>query len=741
MLLQVGYYSQLVYAHRSLRALLWTVKSHQTPTVSLDYLRNIDCTVLSISLAPTPSSVSTILTVTLAANGDLNNSTIWENGTQPSGPCIVIVPANLTLTIGVIPANVTLVSLIIRGTVTLVPAVNSTQYVFGSSINILIQSTGSLQSQPMINKLYLLSDSIVTLLSGGQLVGANMTVYSYFSLYPPNRFVESYALTSSLMGPFTIGVMADGTIETYSTLMFFVRQSGSFTSSQTWVGNRGPTRELCATMDNCEITVPRGRSLITAPLLGVLNISISRILISRGASLQLGSASRSGGFRFTSIVTLRIRGTFEYVGADDAGIFLPIGSRFWFFGNVPFQTARPINLTFYTPMNDSNMQRFTLPVGFNSSIFISAASNGSLITTSSGNVSLTFRLFTMIELAHLFVAPDAAFSLNFTSFKAIASGSFDNASIWNKNVVPSGACGIYIPPNMTVTINSPNISANVVSFEIEGTLIIASTGRIGFAFMFPVDIYVSLSGRLIDRTEVNRIFIPTGSAIQFADNATFQVSFTRLFSFTASVGIRVPLGNLLLTSNVLAMNTFAFEMSGAVRSYPFLAYVTRMTGSLTSVGTWLGWYAPFKEYCLSSGACSIVVSSGVSLSTASLLGTIDFPINRVYVAPGGVWRFDAQRSSGPYQFNFPVNFQVAGGLEYFSASNDSIIMPVGSQVSLFTDATFLSNKIVTLSGRGPGVNGAVVPVLNFPIGNVSQTFINFTATDALISNTSGETVL
>ena len=101
---------------------------------------------------------------------------------------------------------------------------------FHFAINVLIGSGGSFQDQTDNNRIYCRPDTLFTFLDGGLFTGLDTIVFTYTGTSPSVGVGNSFTFGSSFSGPFTFGILLDGSIQNYNSIMCVVRSSGSFTN-------------------------------------------------------------------------------------------------------------------------------------------------------------------------------------------------------------------------------------------------------------------------------------------------------------------------------------------------------------------------------------------------------------------------------------------------------------------------------------------------------------------------------
>jgi hypothetical protein len=243
----------------------------------------------------------------------------------PSGRCSITIAASVVVTFTGATLEIDLQTLTIDGTFTIV-STGKVGFTFTSAVNVIVRKGASLKDLTDNNQINCLAGSAFTFNAGGSFTGSSTKVFVYKSAPASGSLGASFTFGSSLSGPFTFGILLDGSIQTFGRVTFIARQTGSFSVDSTWLGGVAPTSDTCSSED-CGLFVAPGASLSTETLGGSLSIKFSVITITLSATLQLGAAGLSAGFRFRSRVLIMCSGTLQDVTGGAGGIFLTSGSN------------------------------------------------------------------------------------------------------------------------------------------------------------------------------------------------------------------------------------------------------------------------------------------------------------------------------------------------------------------------------------------------------------------------------
>ncbi len=256
-------------------------------------------------------------------------------------------------------------------------------FTFQFAINIIVQAGGTFQDQTTAHQLFFLAGSLCTFYPGASFIGSSTVVYTYQSLPATGSLGANYKFGSSFSGPFTFGILLDGSIQTFAKVTFIAAISGSFTETNTWLGGIVPNESICSLVGGCGLYISSGCVLSTASLNGQLNINFNLITISSGGTFELGAADCLCGFRFQFEFRFDIYGILKYLPLNTDGIFLPIGSAFNFYAGASFASSSSITLTTYdTATNVIVGAGISISSSFSGPYFALISENGDIVTNS-----------------------------------------------------------------------------------------------------------------------------------------------------------------------------------------------------------------------------------------------------------------------------------------------------------------------------------------------------------------------
>ena len=275
---------------------------------------------------------------------------------MPNGQCSVVISAGFTVTFTGAVLTINIPLLTIEGTF-IVTSSGSVGFAFGFSINILIRAGGTFQDQTDNNQLCFQTDTVVTFLPGAIFVGSSTQVFTCSGSPPTVGVGVSIDFGSSIVGPFTFGILVDGTTRTFQSVMCIVRRSGEFTVGLTWLGGIAPTPDFCAGVGGCDIFIFTGFILSTGSLSGNFNIQINFLFIIEGATLELGTTSLTTGFWFRFSITIECYGTLiSYVN----GIYMVGNSTLNFYAGGRFTSTLYVYLYVYNVITLEIIGQFEL---------------------------------------------------------------------------------------------------------------------------------------------------------------------------------------------------------------------------------------------------------------------------------------------------------------------------------------------------------------------------------------------
>ncbi|CAF4971696.1 unnamed protein product, partial [Rotaria socialis] len=318
----------------------------------------------------------------------------------------------------------------------------------------------------------------------------------------------SFTVTSA-SGPFTCGMLADGSIQTYNSVTAIAVMSGDFTAAGTFLGGFAPSADICS--GGCGIQVIGGVTLSTAGLHGVLNFEITSITVAIGATFQLGTPGATTGFKFQFSIKLSILGDMSFVGSGGF-IMLPPGSEFNIAAGGGFSSSISVSIQIFNPLTG-------LAIGPLQTL-------GTLI--SGGTFTLT------VSASGSVATGGTAGGLGSITFLANGSGDLTDATVWSGGVAPSGTFSISIPAGITITISGATLSLKMGRCDVSGTLALGS-GSDTFTFTSPPTIIVRRGGILLDQTTKKVIRFPFNSIIAILSGGGFGAIGTVLQIFQGGV--------------------------------------------------------------------------------------------------------------------------------------------------------------------------------------------------------------
>ena len=347
---------------------------------------------LAPSVTDSTTTTTTAITTTTTAkptvfqavqSGSFSDSATWLGGIVPSGRCSITISASVVVTFTGATLDIDLQTLSIDGTFTIVSTGN-VGFTFTSAVKVVVSKGASLKDQTDNHQIYCLAGSAFTFKAGGSFTGSSTKVSVYKSVPASGSLGASFSFGSSLSGPFTFGVLLDGSIKTFGRVAFIADQTGSFSDDSTWLGGAAPTSDVCSSED-CELFTAPGVSLSTEKLGGSLSIKFSVITISASATLKLGALGLSAGFRFRSRVLISCFGTLQDVTGSAGGIFLTAGSNLNIESGGKFTNDVPTFLYVFNPDTDATIgSGLALSVSVSGPYFASVSLAGDIsISTSS----------------------------------------------------------------------------------------------------------------------------------------------------------------------------------------------------------------------------------------------------------------------------------------------------------------------------------------------------------------------
>lgn len=280
-------------------------------------------------------------------------------------------------------------------------------------------------------------------------------------------------------------------------------------------------------------------------------------------------------------------------------------------------------------------------------------------------------------------------------FIAVQSGFFAAESTWSEGIVPYGDCSIVISAGVVVTLAKDLLDLNVSKCEVYGSLILGSSIIEKFTFRNPPNIIVYRGGTLEDQTILHQINAPEATIIVIHPDATFIGTETVLTSITVSNGNVETGAQLTLGSTFKGPFTCGVLPGNKIKSFKKVTYIVTRSGSFTTGSTYLGNTAPLASICALVESCLLSITEGYTLSTEDLNGALDIHFNEIIVEKTATLQLGTKGSKGGFKFRFPTVINCFGTVLEFTGEAGGIFVVGGSDINIFTDATF-SSAVATI---------------------------------------------
>ena len=310
---------------------------------------------LTIAILSTTSPILIFPKVTFIAtvSGSIISGSTYLGGIAPTtdintavGGCGLYIASGCTLTtVGIsnqLTININVITVASGGQCALGTSDVNTGFTFNFPISFIVQTGGLIQDQTPLHQIYCPHGSAFTFYSGQAFIGANTYIYTYTTLPATASLGTSYIFGSSVSGPFTFGILLDGTTQQFNQITFIAATSGSILSAGTYLNGIAPTISICS--GGCGLYVASGCTLTTGDLGGTLNINFNVITIIFGAIFQLNTVVVSG-FTFTYALVINNYGILQDMGGNNGGIFVAAGSSINIFAGGSFTSV--VSATLY----------------------------------------------------------------------------------------------------------------------------------------------------------------------------------------------------------------------------------------------------------------------------------------------------------------------------------------------------------------------------------------------------------
>jgi len=598
-------------------------------------------------------------------SGSFFDVATWIGGVIPTDDSLVIIPSNIEVTIAESSLNISVSQIRIYGVLTIGNAVAG-GFTFSSSINIFVGDSGTFRDQTLDKRIYFQIDSILTFATDSIFIGSNTQVSSL----PSNN---NFTLGSVISSAFTVGFLGNGSIATFPSVMCIVRQSGSLTSKDSWLGLVAPDTTFCTSVGNCDVYIPTSFTLSTDTLNGDVNIPFNDFVVSSGATLQLGSSSLTTGFRFKLPINLAIYGKLQNMATGGGNIYIPFNSQFYFYGSANFETPALTALQVFNPSTNQNV---------GSGFILTNTTSGPLLiqVSSTGIVSIDGGSNTTTGVTQAVV------------YTTVQSGDLTDPETWSTGTALSDNSIIIITAGTTVTYDAASFNFYLRSILIYGTLSITSANPAGFTFNYPVNIMVASTGRLeATNSGASRINLVVGSVITFASGATYAGADASVYAYSTNVSQAVNVSTITLSTTLAGPFTKEILIDLTARSFPRVTYIVRQSGLFLDYTTWPGLLRPTSTLCPASQGCGLFVGAGLTLSTADLNGTATINFAKITVEANAVLKLGTSTSpasSAGFRFRSSLRLDCYGTIQYLARNSTNLLVPINSFINFYSGGSF-----------------------------------------------------
>ena len=282
------------------------------------------------------------------------------------------------------------------------------------------------------------------------------------------------------------------------------------------------------------------------------------------------------------------------------------------------------------------------------------------------------------------------------AFSATKSGSFNDVTVWQDGVVPSADCTIIVGRGVTLKISSSQLDVNALTIYVNGILQIVTDDPLGFTFANPVNMIIGSKGKFRAGMSTGRLNLKVGSVLTFSRKASFAGINTKVYAYGTSVAEATLIDGITLQKSLRGPFTYDFLSNLSVSTYSEVTFVLRKGGSLTSGKSWPGFLAPFASFCKKTSGCSLVIPSGLTLSTADLDGVLGILFDTIKISYNSTLQLGTPDSDAGFRFQYSVRLNCYGTLEDVTGNSGGLKLPPGSAVNFYATASFQSDSETSL---------------------------------------------
>ena len=245
---------------------------------------------------------------------------------------------------------------------------------------------------------------------------------------------------------------------------------------------------------------------------------------------------------------------------------------------------------------------------------------------------------------------------------------------------------------------------NIRKCDVYGTLALGSSTSDSIEFRSALNIIVYSTGTVVDNTRSHVIRLPERALFTMYPGASFQGVQTVIQAYSISGASLSGNTSIVLGSSFQGPKTCGILPGGQIEQFSQVTYIVTSSGDFNSPSTWLGGIVPTADVCSSVGGCGMSVSTGYTLSTASLNGECNINFNVIRISVGAILQLGTSGSSAGFKFRFLFQLNCYGILSDVTGTTGGIFVPPGSTLSFFEGSSFSSLVATVLRVYNPTSN-------------------------------------
>ena len=273
-------------------------------------------------------------------------------------------------------------------------------------------------------------------------------------------------------------------------------------------------------------------------------------------------------------------------------------------------------------------------------------------------------------------------------FTAQRSGEFNDSSIWTNGIVPYGAATVNIAPNATVTVTRDYFDLNMITCNVNGTLIFGDSTKSSVELAYPTNLTIYQQGSVQFVSSVRTFTMPVGTLIIAYPNSTLSGNNVTVITGSSARSLTESSARGFFDNNGRGPRTDCGLERGNSFSRDAVCDLPRRSGEWDDDNNWFGGRAPSRDRCRFVGGCSLNMEIDVTLSTSFLGGRLDVNYFAITVSVRSTFQLGAPGFSAGFRFTVSMTMNIFGVLADVKGTTGGLWVTISTQVNFVTGARF-----------------------------------------------------